>query len=92
MALWMPERILFEEAALDYPMGSSIHERFRHQVETSIIKSHNRMSGLPGKTPKERYAEAKRTLVIGLRKTLAFETSKPSADSAIPLLTGCPAH
>lgn len=92
MRLWMPRRLLFEAGALDYPMGRSIYERFRDQVETEVIKSHNRLTGLPGETPRERYAEAKRTLVIGVRKSRAFETSKPSADYAIPLLTGCPGH
>lgn len=92
MTLWMPRRLLFEEAALDYPLGKRIYDRFAREIETGIIRSHNRITGLPGKTPREKYAEAKRTMVIGLRRTLKFETSKPSADYAIPLLTGCPGH
>lgn len=92
MQHWMPRRLLFEAGALDYPLGRAIYERFRGVVETEVIKSHNRLAGLPGETPRERYAEAKRTLVIGVRKSQAFETSKPSADYAIPLLTGCPGH
>lgn len=92
MRLWMPARIMMEEAALSYPMGKEIYERFRNQIEVNVIKSHNRVSGLPGRSAREKYAEAKRTLVVGLRRTLKFETSKPSADYAIPLLTGCPGH
>lgn len=84
--------MLFEEAALEYPLGRSIYERWQGQVETGIIRSHNRITGLPGKSAREKYAEAKRTMVVGVRRSLKFETSKPSADYAIPLLTGCPGH
>lgn len=92
LQLWMPRRVLFEEAALEYPLGKRIWERLHDQAEIRVIKSHNRISGLPGETARQKYAEAKKTLVVGLRRTLKFETSKPSADYAIPLLTGCPAH
>ncbi|MDF2627278.1 MAG: Radical domain protein, partial [Symbiobacteriaceae bacterium] len=92
LQLWMPHRVLFEETALEYPLARAIRERLRGQAEIGYIKSHNRISGLPGNTPRQKYAEAKRTLVVGLRRTLKFETSKPSADYAIPLLTGCPGH
>lgn len=92
MQLWMPHRVLFEEAALEYPMGRAIRERLRGKAEIGYVLSHNRITGLPGKTPRQKYAEAKRTLVVGLRRTLKFETSKPSAEYAIPLATGCPGH
>ncbi len=93
MRLFMPTRLIFEPTALEYPLGKAIYERFQDTgIEIQVTKSHNRITGLPGETPKEKYAEAKKTLVVGVRKTLEFETSKPSADYALPLITGCPGH
>ena len=40
----------------------------------------------------QKYRNAKATLVVGVRKTLKFDTSKPSAEYAIPLATGCMGH
>jgi len=47
---------------------------------------------LPGDTDLQKYRTAKSTLVVGIRKTLKFDTSKPSAEYAIPLATGCMGH
>ena len=88
---FLPKRALFEEQALDYPLGREIQQKLRQQgVEVRIIGSHNRVMGIPGKTPWEGYLEAKRTLVVGVRKTLKFETCKPSAHYQLPLVTSCP--
>lgn len=57
-----------------------------------MTTSHNRITNLPGETEVEQYKIAKRTLVVGLRKTLTFDQSKPSADYAIPIATGCMGH
>jgi spore photoproduct lyase len=57
-----------------------------------MTTSHNRITHLPGDSELEKYRIAKRTLVVGIRKTLKFEQSKPSAEYAIPIATGCMAH
>ena len=57
-----------------------------------MTTKHNQVRDIPGKTVKEAYAQAKQTLVVGVRRTLKFQTSKPSADYALPLVTGCPGH
>lgn len=57
-----------------------------------MTTSHNQVRGIPGQTESEKYRYAKRTLVVGVRKTLKFDTSKPSAEYAIPLTTGCVGH
>lgn len=54
-----------------------------------MLKSHNRVTGIPGTTPQQSYAEGKNTLVVGVRKTLNFESCKPSAHYQLPLVTGC---
>jgi len=91
MQYFLPKRVFFEEKALEYPLGQDIYRRFREEgVEVKMIGSHNRVTGIPGKTSREGYFEAKRTLVVGVRKTLKFETCKPSAHYQLPMVTSCP--
>jgi spore photoproduct lyase len=87
-----PDIVYFEPAALEYPLGMKLHRYFRKQgVEIKQTTSHNQVRGIPGETEAEKYRNAKHTLVVGVRKTLEFDTSKPSAEYAIPLATGCSA-
>lgn len=88
--MFHPKRVFFEQAALEYPLGQELYERFQQaKVPISMIGSHNRVTGIPGKTPREAYLEAKRTLVVGVRRTLEFSTCKPSAHYQLPLSTSC---
>jgi spore photoproduct lyase len=93
MEPFQPDLVYVEPGALEYPLGRELFERFRRSgVPVRMTTSHNRVTGLPGKTDLEKYRIAKRTLVIGVRKTLRFDDSKPSAEYAIPLATGCMGH
>ena len=86
-----PTRVIFEPDALNYPLGDKLLKLFREQnVDVSFTKSHNRVTGIPGKTRPEAYREAKKTLVIGVRRGKAFQTCKPSAHYQLPLVTSCP--
>ncbi|WP_339280042.1 spore photoproduct lyase [Paenibacillus sp. FSL W8-1187] len=90
---FVPELVYFEPDALSYPKGKRIHEWAVQQgLPVRMTTSHNRITDLPGESELEKYRIAKRTLVVGLRKTLKFDTSKPSAEYAIPIATGCMAH
>lgn len=90
---FQPDLIYFEPDALNYPLGKKLYERFsKTDIPIKMTTSHNRITGLPGESELEQYRIAKRTLVVGVRKTLKFETSKPSAEYAIPLATGCMGH
>lgn len=92
-AVFKPELVYFEPAALDYPKGQRILRWAKEQgLPYHLTTSHNRITNLPGDTELEKYKIAKRTLVVGIRKTLKFDTSKPSAEYALPLATGCMAH
>lgn len=85
-----PKRIFFEKESLNYPLGEDLYRRFKGEgIPITIIGSHNRVTGIPGKTPQEAYLEAKQTLVIGVRKTLKFASCKPSAHYQLPLSTSC---
>lgn len=88
-----PDLIFFEPAALNYPLGKELYQRYKGSgIPVRMTTSHNRVTGIPGRTEAEKYRQAKRTLVVGVRKTLKFDTSKPSAEYALPLATGCMGH
>ena len=83
---FIPARVFYEPSALDYPLGVSLVERFRKMgIPVSTTASHNRVTGIPGKSSTEIYREAKRTLVIGVRRSQTFQSCKPSAHYQLPL-------
>lgn len=91
MERFVPVRAFVEPAALEYPLGRQIHDRLKAlDVPIRLTGSHNRVTGLPGKTPGEAYREAKRTMVVGVRKSTDFASCKPSAHFQLPLNTSCP--
>ncbi len=88
---FVPQRVIFEEAALEYPLGRELLGRFRRAGKrVEIARSGNRISGTPGLDSHGAYVEAKRTLVFAVRKSLSFQTCKPSAHYQLPLVTSCP--
>nr|WP_255574472.1 spore photoproduct lyase [Halobacillus sp. Nhm2S1] len=89
----MPELVYIEPRALEYPLGRELKEKFEGLgIEIRETTSHNQVRNLPGENDFQKYRMAKSTLVVGVRKTLKFDTSKPSAEYAIPLATGCMGH
>ncbi|MCA1020495.1 MULTISPECIES: spore photoproduct lyase [Halobacillus] len=90
---FVPELVYIEPRALDYPLGRELKEKFEGMgIEIRETTSHNQVRNLPGENDFQKYRMAKSTLVVGVRKTLKFDTSKPSAEYAIPLATGCMGH
>lgn len=93
MKPFVPQLVYIEPKALEYPLGRELKQKFEEMnIEIRETTSHNQIRGLPGDNDFQRYRVAKSTLVIGIRKTLKFDTSKPSAEYAIPLATGCMGH
>ncbi|MEW6081582.1 MAG: spore photoproduct lyase [Bacillota bacterium] len=91
--MFVPKRVFFERDALRYPLGERLYHRFKSSgLPLSYTTGHNRVTGVPGDTPRRAYAEAKATLVVGVKRSLEFQGSRPSADYALPLVTGCPGH
>jgi len=87
---FIPEWVWFEKDAFDYPLGRALYNRFRGEgITVQMTASHNRVTGIPGKTPQEAYFEAKRTLVVGVRRILKFAPCKPSVHYQLPLNTSC---
>lgn len=88
---FIPTRVFYEPSALEYPLGKTLVEGFQ-DMGISVIPttSHNRITGIPGDTAATAYGEAKRTLVIGVRRSKTFQSCKPSAHYQLPLVTSCP--
>lgn len=90
---FMPRLVYFEPDTLEYPLGKELLDKFtKLGLEIRYTTSHNQIRNLPGESYLQRYRIAKSTLVVGIRKTLKFDTSKPSAEYAIPFATGCMGH
>lgn len=90
---FVPELVYIEPRALEYPLGRELKGKFEDMgIEIRETTSHNQVRNLPGENDFQKYRIAKSTLVVGVRKTLKFDTSKPSAEYAIPLATGCMGH
>lgn len=90
---FVPQLVYVEPRALDYPLGKELISKFETMgIEIRETTSHNQIRNLPGDNDFQKYRMAKSTLVVGVRKTLKFDTSKPSAEYAIPFATGCMGH
>lgn len=87
--MFNPKRVLIEKEALTYPLGQELYEYFTNKKYNVILLESNRTKGIPGDTKEEKYKQGKSTLVIGVKKSLKFQTCKPSAHYQLPLVTGC---
>ncbi|WP_330680748.1 spore photoproduct lyase [Vallitalea longa] len=85
----MPKRVLIEKDALKYPLGEELYNNFKNKDIELIMLETTRTKGIPGSTKMEKYKQGKNTLVIGVKKSLTFQTCKPSAHYQLPLVTGC---
>ncbi|WP_026895979.1 spore photoproduct lyase [Clostridiisalibacter paucivorans] len=86
---YLPNRVLFEEKSLEYPLGQRLYKKFNDmKIPTDILKN-NRVTAIPKETPQMEYGEGKATLVIRVRKNKKFESCKPSAHYQLPLISGC---
>lgn len=87
--MFVPKRVIFEQDALKYEKGKELLKLFQSKKIDIKYSSNGRITGIPGKTHQDMYGEGKNTLVIGIRKTLKFESCKPSAHFQLPLVSGC---
>lgn len=87
--MFKPKRVLIEEAALKYPLGEHLKNYFTDQGTPIIMLASSRTKGIPGTSKQEKYAHGKETLVVGVKKSLTFQTCKPSAHYQLPLVSGC---
>ena len=89
--MFIPKRIIFEKGSLDTEVGKNIYNKIKDNENVEIINaSSNRIkTHIPGDNLFEQYRSGKQTLVVGKRKSLTFQTCKPSANYQLPLVSGC---
>ncbi|MBP1924409.1 spore photoproduct lyase [Sedimentibacter acidaminivorans] len=89
--MFIPRRILFEKNTLNYEIGKNIYNYFKDDKSIEIIElSNSRIKeNIPGENLFDFYREGKKTLVVGIKKGMKFQSCKPSAHYQLPLLSGC---
>ena len=89
--MFIPQRVIFEKGSLNYPLGKDLYNLFNSQGKVDIIEAPtNRIkTNIPGDTLHEQYRHGKKTLVVGIKKSLKFQSCKPSAHYQLPLVSGC---
>lgn len=89
--MFVPKRIIFEKDSLEYNIGKEIYNKFKDTQDIEIINltSNKLKHHIPGDELAMQYKEGKRTLVVGTKKSLKFQTCKPSAHYQLPLISGC---
>lgn len=88
--MFIPNRIIFEKDSLDYEISQNILKEFKDKgVEIININSNKVKQHIPGEDLSSQYKEGKKTLVVGTKKSLKFQTCKPSAHYQLPLVSGC---
>lgn len=89
--MFKPKRIIFEKGARDYPLGQSLYKRFSQIPDMEIFEvAFNQVKkNIPGNDLHEMYRHGKQTLVVGVKKSLKFQSCKPSAHYQLPLVSGC---
>lgn len=89
--MFIPKRIIFEKDALNYETGRNIYDKFKKEEQIDIISltSNKLKQHIPGEDFYSQYREGKKTLVAGTKKSLKFQSCKPSAHYQLPLISGC---
>lgn len=89
--MFIPKRIIFEKDSLEYEMGKEILSKFKDKPDIEIINltSNKLKQHIPGEDLFSQYREGKKTLVVGTKKSLKFQSCKPSAHYQLPLVSGC---
>ena len=86
--MFIPQRVVFEEKALNFQLGKELFERFNNQGITVEVNKTGRVNG-PKDDDVKRYFDGKRTLVVGVKGKTKFQSCKPSAHYQLPLVSGC---
>lgn len=89
--MFQPEQVIFEKEALQYPLGLQLYQRFLTDSKVELYEAAgNRINThIPGSGLYEKYRAGKQTLVVGVKKSLKFQSCKPSANYQLPIVSGC---
>ena len=93
MKMFIPERALFNPAALKYPLGQELYNKFLDTgTEVLTVSPQAAARHIPGNNEKEKYARSKKTIYITISREKNFDVCKPSADYEFSLVSNCPGN
>ncbi len=89
--MFLPQRVIFEKGALDYPLGKNLYHLFKEKgiLDITEVATNRIKAQIPGENLHDQYRHGKQTLVVGVKKSLKFQSCKPSAHYQLPLVSGC---
>src|SRR5699024_7950694 len=88
--MFIPNSIYYEKDALNYPLGKELFNKYNEKkIEFVEIENHNNIEELRTKENKE-FANLKRNLIIGIRKTHKFVPNYKVSNYLVPYTSsGC---
>lgn len=85
-----PEQVFYEPAALSYPLGQQLRQKYGN-VPWHPIENHNNIQQLRT-NPNTAFAKMKRFLIVGVRKSLQYTVNHKISDYLVPYTSsGCSA-
>ena len=88
--MFKPQAIYFEKNIENYELGKQLMEKYK-EVPNIEIENHNNIEEMRNKQNKE-FANMKRNLIIGIRKTHKFVENHKTSDFLVPYTSsGCTA-
>lgn len=88
--MFNPKAIYYEKEILNYDLGKELMEKYK-EVPKIEIENHNNIEEMRKKSNKE-FANMKRNLIIGVRKTHKFVENHKTSDYLVPYTSsGCTA-
>ena len=90
--MFIPNLIYYEKDALNYLLGKELFDKYNEKkIKFIEIENHNNIEELRTKENKE-FANLKRNLIIGIRKTHKFVPNHKTSDFLVPYTSsGCTA-
>ena len=88
--MFKPKAIYYEKEIINYPLGKELMDKYK-EVPKIEIENHNNIEEMRKKSNKE-FAEMKKNLIIGIRKTHKFVENHKTSDYLVPYTSsGCTA-
>lgn len=88
--MFKPKAIYYEKEILQYPLGKELMEKYK-EIPKVEIENHNNIEEMRKKQNSE-FADMKRNLIIGVRKTHKFVENHKTSDFLVPYTSsGCTA-
>ena len=88
--MFKPKAIYFEKDIINYPLGKELMEKYK-DIPKVEIENHNNIEEMRKNSNKE-FANMKKNLIIGIRKTHKFVENHKTSDYLVPYTSsGCTA-